>query len=215
MKLKHAVYTTLVLLHSIQASTQSTSTTFGVYWGTFDPPTRAHEHVILQAFSLSIDRLFVVINNHGHKQYNAALEDRIAMLKLILPTSYPITVLIQDKAVAWGMQELKNSFGAYPEVSWYLFSGQENLAYWNPCDADIHDTLVIMPRADSKTIIPAGVTLLTLPPVCNTISSSAVRSSIQRKTGDWYAMVPEHVMEFIKEHSLYQHEQLTTKIYTK
>lgn len=204
MKLKYAVYTTLVLLHSIQANTQHACTTFGVYWGTFDPPTRAHEQIIIQAFSLPIDRLFVVINNHGHKQYNATIEDRIAMLKLILPTTYPITLLIQDKTVTWSMHSLKDTFGVYPEVSWYLFSGQENLTYWNALDADMHDTVVIMPRACAKTIIPEGVTLLTLPTECNTISSSTVRLSIQNNTSVWHSMVPKLVIDFINNHTLYQ-----------
>ncbi len=202
MELKLVVYNILVLLHSMQAS--NASNTFGVYWGTFVPPTRAHEQVITRAFSMGIDRLFVVINNQGHKQYCATLEDRIAMLKLILPCTFPITLLVQDKTVSWGMQELKDTFGAYPKVSWYLLSGQENLAYWNPLDADAHDTLVIMPRADSKTVIPAGVTLLILEKEYSVISSSAVRLSIQHKTSLCYNMVRERVMEFIKEHNLYQ-----------
>lgn len=90
------------------------SQNYGIYWGTFDPPTRAHQQVILQAFSTGIDRLFVVVNNHGHKKYTASIEDRVAMLKLILPPKYPITVLIQDVTHKWSMEELKDTYGNYP-----------------------------------------------------------------------------------------------------
>lgn len=188
----------------IQSVTIQANSTFGVYWGTFDPPTRAHKEVIAQAFSTGIDRLFVVINNHGHKKYCASVEDRVAMLKMILPPTSPITILVQDTQHAWSMKELKDSFGQFPEVNWHLFSGQENLAYWNPDDGDTHDKVFIIPRGNTQTIIPATVTVMPIAQHCNVISSSAVRSSIKNQDNTWHALVCGQVAQYINAHGLYR-----------
>ena len=182
---------------------KATDKTCGVYWGTFDPPTRAHQQIIMQAFSTGIDQLFVIINNHGHKQYAASIEHRIAMLTMILPPEYPITILVQDATRTWSMQELRDTFGESPTVGWHLFSGQENLAYWNPKNGTAQDTVFIIPREHAAPIIPDCVTVLSIPENCKAISSSAIRLYIKNKGTEWQSMVPEAVATFIKEHQLY------------
>ncbi|MGE0009910.1 MAG: hypothetical protein AB7F19_05155 [Candidatus Babeliales bacterium] len=179
-------------------------TCYGVYWGTFDPPTRAHQQIMIRSFSTGIQQLFVVINNHGHKQYTASLQDRIAMVKLLISPELPITLLTQDATQTWGIEQLKNCFGNSPKVRWHLFSGQENLAHWNPNNEDSFDKVFIIPREGKvQHLIPASATQLRIAADCYTISSSIVRSRIKNLTPCWQQFVPATVAQYIKSHALY------------
>lgn len=200
MKLKYIVLSSALLFAAQSKSSAASTHVYGVYWGTFDPPTLAHQAIINQAFSVGIEHLFVVVNNHGHKPYCASISDRLAMLQLAVDPQLAVTYLVQDATCAWGMQELKNSFGGYPETAWYLFSGQENLAYWDLKNSDPHDKIVIIERQGSTTVISDAVLSLKL---AIPVSSTAVRIAIKQKDSSWRALVPPSVVAYIEEHALY------------
>lgn len=183
---------------------KSSAHSYGVYWGTFDPPTLAHQAVITEAFSIGIEHLFVIVNNHGHKPYCASIDDRLAMLKLAMDPKLSVTYLVQDTECTWGMKELKETFGSHPETSWYLFSGQENLPYWNLKECDARDTIVIIERQGSSTIIPQGVITLKLGHIAKPVSSTSVRKAIKEKEIIWRTLVSPEVIFYIEEHLLYR-----------
>lgn len=65
----------------------------GLYSGTFDPPTKAHNAIIRNAIqNLKLERLYIFVNKNGGKQYKCSSEERVAMLKRMLKD-------IEDKVV--------------------------------------------------------------------------------------------------------------------
>ena len=71
----------------------------GVFWGAFDPPTKAHGAIIDAALKIpSIHHLLVVINNHSYKNYFLPLEKRKELLIQMTGHYIPkkITLLHQD-----------------------------------------------------------------------------------------------------------------------
>ncbi|MCX6990311.1 MAG: hypothetical protein NTX49_04525 [Chlamydiae bacterium] len=71
----------------------------GVFWGAFDPPTKAHGAIIDAALKLpSIHHLLVVINNHSYKNYFLGIEERKELLLQMIGHYIPekITLLYQD-----------------------------------------------------------------------------------------------------------------------
>lgn len=69
--------------------------TIGVFWGTFDPPTRAHAFIIHTALKkLQLQTLYVVVNDDTRKTPKASVSERISMLETITQ-SYSKHVVIQ------------------------------------------------------------------------------------------------------------------------
>lgn len=57
----------------------------GVYTGSFDPPTKAHEAIIRAgAKEPGVDKLYVLVNVSGSKNFNTSSYERIEMLKTAL-----------------------------------------------------------------------------------------------------------------------------------
>ncbi|KTD65706.1 nicotinate-nicotinamide nucleotide adenylyltransferase [Legionella spiritensis] len=58
----------------------------GLYWGTFDPPTRAHLNIMINAITQgALNKLVIVVNNNtGEKHYHTPGEDRAAMIRGML-----------------------------------------------------------------------------------------------------------------------------------
>lgn len=47
--------------------------TVGIYSGTFDPPTNAHNHIIRSSLkNLNLKRIYVIVNKNGKKIINVA-----------------------------------------------------------------------------------------------------------------------------------------------
>lgn len=67
--------------------------TIGVYSGTFDPPTLAHNHIIRSSITyLKLDKLYIFVNKNGEKSYKCSAKQRVEMLENMLKD-------IQDKIV--------------------------------------------------------------------------------------------------------------------
>lgn len=73
----------------------------GVFWGAFDPPTKAHVAIIEKALVLPfIHHLIVVLNNNSYKEYAIPFETRKEELQAALAPLHleKITLLEQDDA---------------------------------------------------------------------------------------------------------------------
>ncbi len=71
----------------------------GIYWGAFDPPTKAHRAIIEIVLAEKWLRdLIVVINNHNYKSYTYSLEERKLMMEDIILSldAKNVTLLAQD-----------------------------------------------------------------------------------------------------------------------
>ncbi len=65
----------------------------GIYSGTFDPPTKAHNAIIRSAIkNLGLEKLYIFVNKNGQKEYKCSSAERVMMLKLMLAD-------LQDKVV--------------------------------------------------------------------------------------------------------------------
>ena len=65
----------------------------GIYSGTFDPPTLAHNNIIRSAIKhLNLDKLYIFVNKNGEKNYKCSARQRVEMLECMLND-------IQDKVI--------------------------------------------------------------------------------------------------------------------
>ena len=59
--------------------------TIGIYSGTFDPPTLAHETIIRMTIKkFSLKTLYIFVNKNGSKNCKCSLLERVAMLRVML-----------------------------------------------------------------------------------------------------------------------------------
>ena len=71
----------------------------GLYSGTFDPPTKAHNAVIRCAIkNLNLERLYIFVNKNGEKNYKCSSVERVEMLKRMLKDIEDRVVIIAQSS---------------------------------------------------------------------------------------------------------------------
>lgn len=89
---------------------------YGVFWGAFDPATKAHGAIIEAALKrYPLDKLFLVVNNHGYKRYTYPVAERIASLQAWLKKKGlqdKVEILTQDDSHPWDYEALFKKTGA-------------------------------------------------------------------------------------------------------
>ncbi len=57
----------------------------GIYSGSFDPPTKAHNAIIRSALdNLRLDKLYIFVNKNGSKNYKCSSNERVEMVQRML-----------------------------------------------------------------------------------------------------------------------------------
>lgn len=83
---------------ALQEQNEDSKRKVAIYSGSFDPPTRAHKEIVLQALDLGkFERLTVYVNQFGKKKYKASIEDRKKMLEIMLADySDKVSIAVQS-----------------------------------------------------------------------------------------------------------------------
>ncbi|MBA3238398.1 MAG: adenylyltransferase/cytidyltransferase family protein [Parachlamydiaceae bacterium] len=158
----------------------------GVYWGAFDPPTKAHEAIITAAFrDIPIKKLIVVVNNHSYKKYTFPLEMRIQWMKEIIESNElkKVELLYQDDMCKIDFLALREmisepicgiaGYDAY--MTWIQYS--------NAQDRALYDAIAVIPRGDEDpTLFDEKAFILPISPIFKHVSSSAVREFLKLDT---------------------------------
>ncbi len=122
----------------------------GVYWGAFDPLTKAHKAIIETALQkLELTKLLIVINNHRYKNYAFSLEERKQALLVWLESQKlkTVEVLFQEEKApldyAALLQREKPPFVAIAGYDAYLS--------WK--DRGLWDSIAVIPRGGSLPVL--------------------------------------------------------------
>jgi len=123
----------------------------GIFWGAFDPPTKAHLKIISEAIvKLHLEKLVVIVNNHSYKTYTNSLDVRIQMIKDTLdPQDLTKTeILFQDDSQKIDYDFLAKKFqkplcaiaGSDAYQSWLKHSTKK--------ERELYDTIAVIPRGN-------------------------------------------------------------------
>lgn len=177
----------------------------GLYSGSFDPPTLAHNEVISTAMrELQLDKFIVYVNKYGRKSYKAGAEERKKMLEIML----------QDKAdrVSVIVQSAHDKRSDYlnllvPDQKLILVVGEDS--YYDrlarsESERFPFDEIVIIPRDSTATlssVMEANARVMYVPNI-EGISSSKIKKQLQ--SGDFsHIKLDENVLRYISENHLY------------
>lgn len=71
----------------------------GIYSGTFDPPTKAHNTIIRSAIeTLGLRKLYIFVNKNGDKHYKCSSHERVEMLQRMLSDIKEQVVIIAQSS---------------------------------------------------------------------------------------------------------------------
>lgn len=136
-----------------ESNQQKQPSMIGVFWGAFDPPTKAHIAIIQAALSLPfIHHLLIIVNNHSYKNYSMPLQERKDELTLHLADLLPhkITLLDQEDARPMNFAALEKiaplplcaiaGYDAY--TKWAAYSSHEERAHYQ--------AIAVVPRGNEE-----------------------------------------------------------------
>jgi nicotinate-nucleotide adenylyltransferase len=196
----------------------------GILGGTFDPPHIGH--LILAEYTLealSLDRmLFVPVGDHPHKadRTRNGVHPRVAMLRLAVQDNDKFevsTVDIDRPGPHYSADTVAIIQSQYPTASLYFVMGADNLRslptwtrvveFYQSCrlavmrregehvTADMHDH--VLPGLSEK------IDLIDPPLLSVWLSSTSVVERIRQGRSVRY-LVPDAVLNYIREHRIYQ-----------
>src|SRR5207249_3929716 len=125
---------------------------FGIYWGTFDPPTLAHGQIIEKSLNdLKLDKIIVVVNDNKKtgKNYKSTGKDRFVMLKSMMSSAISAytTIISQTDIFSFSYELLKKTF---PNKQIYSIIGQDSFdeyhSKYGPACFKTYDNIVVVPR---------------------------------------------------------------------
>ena len=183
----------------------------GIYSGTFDPPTKAHNAIIRSAIkNLGLEKLYIFVNKNGEKNYKCSSQERVAMLQLMLED-------LQDKVVIIA-QASDNKRSDYLMIKKILnqkiihITGEDSYQrrlFVKPENRVLFDVIAIIARdtdQDKAVDIKLEKNAFYLPITSNesieSISSTKTRAKLAMKRYNNIDVTPE-VLSYIIEHSLY------------
>jgi len=182
----------------------------GLFGGTFDPPHNGHLHVacVVQE-ALQLDEVrFIPTNIPPHKQASSAsAEQRLAMLTLVLDGkdfATVDTIELDRVGVSYSIDTVKQLRGQEPDHDFYFMIGGDmidDLPNWKQFDELLQLVQFVgvrRPNYRGETDLP--IQMVEMEEM--DISSSEIRHRL--KIGQSVSeFLPEKVMAYIKEHSLY------------
>lgn len=147
----------------------------GVYWGAFDPLTKAHTAIIQAALSSPIfTNLFIVVNNHSYKKYTYPLSQRIEEIEKALPTQSRVMVrfLSQDDSSPCDYFFLK-TLSSLPLCA---IAGYDSYKIWGAETS--FDAIALVPRGDETPVLfDRKAFLLEIDPSYRHISSAQLKKN--------------------------------------
>jgi nicotinic acid mononucleotide adenylyltransferase len=169
----------IYLLYNFTSSNSNNIT--GVYWGAFDPPTKAHEAIIAASLKdIPVKNLIVVVNNHSYKNYTFPLEMRMQWIREIILSNglENVEVLYQDdnrKLDFLALREITSDpicgiagYDAY--ITWIQYSSAQDRA--------LYEAIAVVPRGDDDpTLFDKTAFILPISPEYKYVSSTAIRES--------------------------------------
>lgn len=178
----------------------------GIYWGNFDPPTLAHKEIILQVIDkLKLDKIFIAVNDFEGKLYYAPIEDRMAMVKLMLyGLEGKIQVISQNERVKADYEAIKRTAPG----KLYAIAGQDSYEKWQSKPIGNlmpYDAIVIVPRGrkseiDIRPEFKSKVVVLDLASRYRHFSSTKIREKLMHN--HCIGLDPS-VCGYIQQHHLY------------
>ncbi|MBL4702820.1 MAG: nicotinate (nicotinamide) nucleotide adenylyltransferase [Phycisphaeraceae bacterium] len=191
-----------------------------LFGGSFDPPHRGHILLPIQAqAAINADHLaYIPVANQPHKKKQTPASHRLAMLKIALtdqPNSHILELELQRKGPSYTVEtlrQLKTVWGN--SVTLRLLIGADQLAnfdHWK-------DWQQILTLAQPLVMQRQGQMPLTLPAGFNQtdwekkivqvdrmdISSTDLRSKLSQGKSIDASLIDPKVMQYIREHALYQ-----------
>jgi cytidyltransferase-like protein len=145
----------------------------GVYWGAFDPLTKAHKAIIEAALKkLNLKKLLIVMNNHGYKKYLSSLGKRKEVLSYWLKKEglNAIEILSQEEGSPIDYQALLQ----IEKPPFVAIAGYDAYLSWK--DKSFWDSIAVVPRRGELPVLQEErAFLLEIEPKYKNISSSQVK----------------------------------------
>jgi nicotinic acid mononucleotide adenylyltransferase len=177
----------------------------GIFWGSFDPPTLAHQAIIYRMGELFTDN-FIIVKNDAEKKYFVPIEHRLEMLYNILPpNTNKYQVLVQNLQNNYDYFDIHES----GNDNLYIVVGMDALFTWlqqHQVDELIkYDGVYVVPRNTSSSIDITRLTKIKIMEIngkYNDVSSTAVRNALKLKEYKSIAL-DRKVLTYINNNKLY------------
>jgi nicotinic acid mononucleotide adenylyltransferase len=198
----------------------------GIYSGTFDPPTKAHNFIIRGAINnLHLEKLYVFVNTNGEKDYKCSSKERVEMLQSMLKDLGDKVIIIAQTA--------DNKRSDYLMIKKILNEKLVNITGEDSYTRRIlvfagnrtnFDAIAIVPRnnksSSAKVELEENAFYLPIDAEkLSAVSSTNVRKQLYEKNFKDIALTPE-VLSYIIENGLYglsgecKKEKYLNKYYT-
>jgi len=182
-----------------------------VFWGTFDPPTLAHLNIVENTLHYSgekIDHIWIIINNHGHKNYHISPEKRIALFTSMLSRKdrKRVRFLIQNTKNEYSYEHFKKN----SKKQIIAVVGQDSFENWKPyletLSANTYDKIFVFQRKhqfnkSDKTYIESIKTPQSMQKISSTESRKRLNEQSSAKD-----FLHNEVIKIIEYEGLYKGE---------
>lgn len=192
----------------------------GIMGGTFNPPHNAHLLIAETAREqYSLDRvIFITGGNPPHKNEAAAAHHRFAMTRLATednPYFSDDDFEVKNRAKSYTVNTLEYLKNKYPDDELFFIIGEDSLLdfskWYKPERILEMCSLLVFPRNSKETLALAvkearkkfSDNIFPISAPVTKISSTDIRAGIRDGKTVKY-MLPEKVIEYIKENKLYE-----------
>ncbi len=178
-------------------------TSIGVFWGTFDPPTIAHQFIIEKTLShFQLDTLYIVVNNDRRKSPLATVEQRIAMIKAMTSFGHQaLHIQVQDP-INQDYFKLRKQL----QKPLTVIAGADSLLRmleYNSTDClKQYDRICIFSRQGAAIPLNCPIETFQLPSFLEYISSKKARLALSLGV-DYLHCIDPCVRHFIKQQGIY------------
>jgi len=208
----YTCYTWVPHFNVFEKNVVTTGIKNGIYSGTFDPPTKAHNAIIRNSITrLGLTKLYIFVNKNDAKNCKCTLDERIAMLRLMLAD-------VRDKVV-FVPQLSDNKHNEFLKIKQMaggkcvLITGEDSYKkrlMLPPSRRTEMDAICIVPR-DGKTSINqleanAFFLPLDMDKEVASLSSTQARQKLVNKNYANVGLIPD-VLTYILNNSLYGGER--------
>lgn len=128
----------------------------GVFWGAFDPPTKAHLGIIQASLKHpNIHHVLVIINNNSYKNYYLTLSERKELLQGLIGHYIPekVTILTQDDDHPMNYAALEK----ITSLPLCAISGYDSYSKWAKYSSSVerahYKAIAVVPRGDEPPIL--------------------------------------------------------------